>query len=121
MWSIGDTHSVGVLETFPTTKNPNGYIKVLLALEPSEEETTQSASDHHIFMQFVLSVFGKNESNTVALIGDNCSTNKALVDTLECPFIGCASHRLNLAVQEILQKHSGILQQHIAAGSEIDG
>jgi hypothetical protein len=34
------------------------------------------------------------------LTGDNCSTNKALANIMRVPLVGCASHRLNLAVND---------------------
>ena len=42
-----------------------------------ENEETQDASAHYDFLEFVLSVYGKEMRNVVALIGYNESTNRA--------------------------------------------
>ena len=36
------------------------------------------------------------------IIADNCNTNKAVAKQLDKLFIGCASHRFNLAVKDII-------------------
>lgn len=41
----------------------------------------------------------------MCLIGDNCSTNKALADLLDKPLVGCRSHRLNLGVEAFVKVH----------------
>ncbi len=77
--SASDTHYVAMFATFPTS-NENGYDKVLLAFSPFEDENTQNAQNHYDFAIFVLSVYEKTLSNVVALIGDNCNTNKAFAN-----------------------------------------
>ncbi len=47
----------------------------------------------------------------VALIGDNSATNHAFVDLTKTPFIGCASHRMNLGVVDILEHHKRKIDQ----------
>jgi hypothetical protein len=37
--------------------------------------------------------------NVLCLVGDNSETNKKIAKDLNIPLIGCASHRLNLAVK----------------------
>ncbi|EGZ27139.1 hypothetical protein PHYSODRAFT_435085, partial [Phytophthora sojae] len=41
------------------------------------------------------------------LIGDNCPTNKATADMLGVRLIGCACHKLNLAIQKLIAKTPG--------------
>ena len=56
--------------------------------------------------------FGKNiADNVVALIADNCETNKALARLCEVPLIGCHSHRLALAVKEYLKPHDKLISK----------
>jgi hypothetical protein len=45
----------------------------------------------------------------VCLIGDNCNTNKALATLARRPLVGCASHRFNLAVKDLLKEYSDLL------------
>jgi hypothetical protein len=51
----------------------------------------------------VLELFGKRLSNLIFLVGDNARVNTHLADLLNVPFIGCASHRFNLACQRYLE------------------
>jgi hypothetical protein len=43
------------------------------------------------------------------LVADNTNTNPATADLLDVPFIGCASHRFNLAVQKYLEQHQNVI------------
>lgn len=43
--------------------------------------------------------------NVIALIADNCSVNKSISNIREVPLLGCASHRFQLAVNEILEEY----------------
>ncbi|KAE9033055.1 hypothetical protein PR001_g10333 [Phytophthora rubi] len=36
------------------------------------------------------------------LVGDNCAVNKRMANLIGVPLVGCASHRLNLAVRDYL-------------------
>jgi hypothetical protein len=49
-----------------------------------------------------LDLFNKNFSNLIFMVGDNAPVNKSLADLLGVPFIGCASHRFNLACKRYL-------------------
>lgn len=51
-----------------------------------------------------LALIGKKTQNIDYIVGDNCQVNKRLANNLRVPFVGCASHRLNLAVQQYIQK-----------------
>ena len=81
----------------------------MLAFSPFEDETSQDAQHHFDFLSVVLDIFNKSWINVTALIGDNCSTNHALANKAKVGFIGCSSHRFNIAVQDILQSHAAII------------
>lgn len=49
--------------------------------------------------------------NIVALVGNDCSTNRSVGDITEISLIECASNRLQLAVRDFLSKNEPILQQ----------
>jgi len=70
-------------------------------------EESQSADAYIEYFEFILDSFEKSR----ALIGDNRATNKAVAKKVKCSFIGCASHRFNLAVQEYLKVYSDDLNQ----------
>ena len=47
----------------------------------------------------------KNVSNFVFLASDNENLNKAIVNELNTPLLGCDSYRLNLAVKQFLRPY----------------
>ena len=84
----------------------------LLAFSPLIDETSQSAAQQYVFLEMTLSQYGKSmEDNVVALIADNCETNKALADICNVPLVGCHSHRLALAVKEYLTNKDELIQK----------
>ncbi|KAH9118961.1 hypothetical protein LEN26_011855 [Aphanomyces euteiches] len=107
-WSLGSTHYVAVFVSFPSSDSI-GYQKYLLSFALTNEEDSLNAMSHKKYLEFVLDVFGKTLSNIVVLIGDNCSTNHALSRLLGIPLIGCASHRFNLFVGDILREKEEIV------------
>jgi hypothetical protein len=56
-------------------------------------------------------MYGKGLSNLVYLVGDNAPVNTCLADLLEVPFIGCASHRFNLACKTYLEEYEETLSK----------
>lgn len=76
--------------------------KIVVALSSIAKEKALGAQEHLELTRFVTLLFGKSMNNTVALIGDNCSTNKTFAMMLGCVSIGCASCRWNVAVRDIL-------------------
>lgn len=91
VWCVGDTHDVAIFAIY-SSKQPSAYDSVLLALSSRGEEDSQNAMEHFEFVQLVLSVSGKSWENVAALVGDNCSTNKALARRVEALFVSCFSH-----------------------------
>lgn len=114
----GDTHYVGVLATFPSEK-PCGFDSKLLALAPMGNEDSQNADDHFEFLEFVLGVFGKSFSNVAVLIGDNCNTNRAFSRRVGPIFVGCHSHRYNLALKDIMLGHKSSIDSFRATMSRL--
>lgn len=104
-WSSGQTHYVALYATFPSSETGCGWDKVLLALSPMGDETSQNADEHIQFIDRSLEFFGKSRSNVVALIGDNCAVNTSIATKAKLYFIGCSSHRFNLAVQDHLDDY----------------
>lgn len=107
-WSTTNTHYIGIMAIF-RSENTNGYSSVLLGLSPLENEETQCANEHYDLLNYVLGIYGKGVANVVALIGDNCATNRSLSRLFSCSFVGCASHRFNLAVKDLLLPHKDII------------
>ncbi|KAG6959313.1 hypothetical protein JG687_00008871, partial [Phytophthora cactorum] len=81
----------------------------LLAMAPllNEPGDDHSAETHRVFLQEMLRMdYGKDIGMSAFIVGDNCSVNKRLAGLLHIPLVGCASHRLNLAMEELLEKSS---------------
>ena len=109
-WSAASSHFVCVFATFPFS-GKSGYRKCLLGFSPFEDETELAADAHIAFIDFVLSVYGKTWDNVVCFTADNCSVNKSISNKTQKAMVGCHSHRFNIALQQILNEHSTMIEQ----------
>ncbi|KAG6589321.1 GTP-dependent nucleic acid-binding protein engD [Phytophthora cinnamomi] len=70
----------------------------------NEKDDGLSAAAHRGFLADMLPRdFGKQLNQCVFISGDNCSVNRRLATLVGVPLVGCASHRLNRAVQQQLE------------------
>lgn len=69
------------------------------------------ARTYLVYLREILEFYKRSLQNITVLIGDNCSTNKRLARLIGCKFIGCFSHRLNLAVKLYLKQHAVLLDK----------
>ncbi|ETO62560.1 hypothetical protein F444_19540 [Phytophthora nicotianae P1976] len=110
-WTHLSEHYIAVFACYEV----NGQVKTpLLCMAPlmNEPDDDLSAVAHREFLANMLSRdFGKQLDQCVFLVGDNCSVNKRLATLIGVPLIGCASHRLNRAVQHELQEHKADLAE----------
>lgn len=109
-WTNRMTHFLGVFASFPDS-NQEGYSVRLLAFSPFEDEASLGRDEHIRFLDFVLNLFNKSWDNVVCIIADNCNLNKSIATAKELPFLGCASHRFNLAMTDILRNHEELLDR----------
>ena len=109
-WTVGSTHYLAVFASFHAS-NDDGYDARLLTLSPMGDECSLNAQEHYEFLTFVLNLYQKSWANVVCLVGDNMNTNKSIANILGRPLIGCASHRLNLAVKDVLNEEEELLQK----------
>ena len=63
-------------------------------------EDSQRTNAHHGYSTFVLETFNRSLSNVAAIIGDTCNVNRSLANKMNVGFIGCSSHRYNLAIKD---------------------
>jgi hypothetical protein len=109
-WTANDTHYLGVFCTFPISGSDKlKYKKVLLSFSPMGEEDSLDAMQHIQHLEYLLRFYGKWWENVSALIGDNCATNIRIASLAKCYFVGCSSHRFNLAVQDFLKSYADLL------------
>ncbi|KAG3111750.1 hypothetical protein PI124_g10585 [Phytophthora idaei] len=71
----------------------------------------ETTDDHMMAISRFLPFFGKSLDDCRFLVGDNCAVNKRLANLLRVPLIGCASHRLNLAMREYLEPYESSLEE----------
>lgn len=109
-WSDHSTHYVAVFACYSAANNSESSYP-LLSLSPLLNEESLTAQSHLEFLTAVLEMYGKDLSNVAFLAGDNCATNLKLADLIHVPFIGCVSHRFNLAMQTFLSNSASILQK----------
>ena len=109
-WTAGSEHYVAVFAVFPSDCK-DGFKSCLLAFSTFDDGSTQSATAHVEFLDFVLEVFGQDMNNVVALIADNCNTNRLIAEILDKPLLGCNSHRFNIAVVEFMSCHNGLINK----------
>lgn len=83
--------------------------RACLAMSPKEDETNQDFYEHITFLRFFLELFGKDEWNVLGIVGDNCNVNQSISTKLGFPLLGCASHRFQLGVREIIEEEEVII------------
>ena len=110
-WSDSSTseYYLALYAIYPSSSNENN--STLLAFSPLIDTTDFTSEKQAEFNKWNLSVFNKSVSNLLFMIGDNCSTNFKIAQDIKLPFIGCASHRLNLAVKSYIEKEEHIVRK----------
>ena len=73
---------------------------MLLSFRPLGDETSQNAAAHVEHLTEILAEYSVDKTNVAFMVLDNCAVNCKIASDMDIPMIGCASHRLNLAVQK---------------------
>ena len=102
-WSSYATHFISIFASYSCSSTKR-YHRSLLALSPLPNENSMNADEHIQFIEDILDVYGKIMQNFCALGGDNVSVNHSIAVKTGITLVGCASHRLNLAVNDLLSK-----------------
>ena len=76
-----------------------------------DEEEKMDADSHFAFIEATFAVYGSSLSAIQVLIADNAPTNISIAKKIGVPFIGCASHRFNLAVEQYLVNFKPLLDK----------
>ena len=79
----------------------------LLAISPLLDETTLTAESHQQLIESTLQQYNRDVTSLQFIVGDNCNLNKRIATNLNKHFVGCASHRLNLAAQRYYDLQRG--------------
>ena len=102
-------HYLVIFASF-TTNCFRGYRVKLLTFSPLSDDCRLDSDEHVDFIKFILNYYGKSLSNVTCVIGDNCNVKKSS-NKLSKPLIGCASHRFNLAVYDIISSDRDIIDK----------
>jgi hypothetical protein len=105
-WTEGKTHYFGVFAAY--AKDCKNYQR-FLTMAPPFDETRFTAQTQADFIVNVVENVCRKKEDILFLVADNTNTNPATADLLGVPFIGCASHRFNLAVQKYLEPNQKII------------
>lgn len=100
--------NIAVFSCF-TANNDSDYSTRLFAFFLLKNLTDLGAQEHEKIFGDILEYYGKHWDNVMCLITDNCNSNKTLLNRCRKPPIGCATHRFNLAVQDIHDSYMYIL------------
>jgi hypothetical protein len=96
------THYIAMFAGF--INQSNEYEEVLLGIQPTLEEDDLGANSHIDLFDSTLALYGLTKDNVACFICDNCNTNKSISNKWGIPMIGCASHRLNLAIRHWIEE-----------------
>lgn len=83
----------------------------LLDTEACDSDPHHDADAHIAFLKTILKPVKRHIECVRFLVGDNCSVNGSIARKLGVPLVGCASHRLNLAMNQYLETHADILDK----------
>ncbi|POM77766.1 Hypothetical protein PHPALM_4795, partial [Phytophthora palmivora] len=109
-WTFRSEHYVAVFASF---RHDGKAQNILIAMAPIIDDNVDdlTARSHVKFLDTILSYYGRSKANIAYIVGDNCAVNGAVADKLQVPMVGCASHRLNLAVNLLLAGDDDLLNK----------
>ena len=119
-WTEGTDHYVGVWASYNTpvdSTNTDEYdrgketpVQSLLSIKPLLADGIEgmTAHNHLTHISRVLQMYGKEASNVICLVGDNCKVNQSLARAMSVPLIGCGSHKFNLAVVKWIKEQPNL-------------
>jgi hypothetical protein len=104
-WTDKKTHYIAVFAVFVYD---NKVQEVLIGFSPPLDEKSYTAEAHRDLIAFMLQIYNRNLRNVTVLIGDNCKTNRKTAKLPGVPLLGCACHKLNLAIKKFIQDQEGV-------------
>ncbi|KAG3081583.1 hypothetical protein PI125_g20130 [Phytophthora idaei] len=86
-------------------------------MTPLLDKEACGSNPHHdadaliAFLKTILKPVKRHIECVRFLVGDNCSMNGSIATKLGIPLVGCANHRLNLAMNQYLETYADILHK----------
>ena len=93
---VEGVHYIATFDRLPENK------PILLAFSPMDNKQDLTNMSLYDFLFNTNDFYGKSLENLLFIASDNCSTNQVIGKHITLPFIGCASHWFNLAVQQYI-------------------
>lgn len=103
-WSDSSNHFIGLFACYPSPINKNESKSHLLSFAPLFDGQDLSATAHADFIKQTLDFYSCSLDNVLLIVADNCSTMKKMAKICGKQFVGCASHRFNIAVRNFLNE-----------------
>ena len=111
-WSDSSVHYVGLFACFCDANGEPLY--PFLAFSPLLDETDLGSNSYKEWISATLELYGKSLDAIIFIVGDNCAVNQSLCQIMDTAFVGCASHRLNLAVKAWINDNNyGLLVEKV--------
>ncbi|KAG6959478.1 hypothetical protein JG688_00010056 [Phytophthora aleatoria] len=110
-WTHGSEHYLAVFGCYETSAGPRYPLLSLAPIVVDASGRFDAENPYGCFGGIPAVCFGKDLSNCLFLVGDNCAVNMRLARLMGVPLVGCASHLLNLAVRTLLDPHEKELEQ----------
>ncbi|EGZ20189.1 hypothetical protein PHYSODRAFT_245860 [Phytophthora sojae] len=103
-WTHASEHYIAVFACYEVNGCPK---TTLLSMAPLLDalDDDLSAQGHLEFLTMLPRDYGVQLAQCRFLVADNCAVNRRLATLMSVPLVGCASHRLNLAVQAGMASH----------------
>lgn len=109
-WSHGSTHYSGLFANYPDENNR--AVVRLLAMSPLPDPTRQTAEHNVAHINNVLQDYNKTTAALLFTTADNTNVNPCISEAMPSTrdaFIGCYSHRLNLANKRAHEAYQQLL------------
>jgi len=104
-WTHASEHYTAVFACYEVGGCPKTTLLSMAPLLNGVDEDL-TAHGHREFLATMLPRdYGVQLEQCRFVVGDNCSVNRRLATLMGVPLVGCASHRLNLAVQADMAPH----------------
>ncbi|ETV64905.1 hypothetical protein H257_18272 [Aphanomyces astaci] len=104
--NAGDRKEV-LLSMTPLIKDTSlTHVQGVDELQPSpetDEIVSHTAEKNVHWIRKQLAKFKRSTTCITFIVADNCSVNKKMTTDMKVPLLGCASHRFNLAVQDLMK------------------
>ncbi|ETN12780.1 hypothetical protein PPTG_08830 [Phytophthora nicotianae INRA-310] len=110
-WSFNSEHYLAVFGCFEMAGTAQYPLPAMAPLMNSPTNDLSAATHLTFLREMLMRDYNKRVEDYLFTVGDNCYTNQCLANLLCVPLVGCATHHLNLAVQNFFREVSDDLDK----------